>query len=302
MPRRGVAALMKRAASQPAAGLLQHHNLVSVRLCRADHTDRNLVSALGPAFQSDRPFWFADNCTGVSTLYDGRGWPILGWSPSPRPRSDRPQASPPESFSTALRLRGQRRREPGPARFIFRNGRRHDRKRGRPNVPPPIPLRDRAFHRCFTRPASRPRARHLQGSVRSGNNGCAGTFTTRHGTSTTRAASMSSTAPSTPPPIPGRVHRSQSPTCPRPLRALGSGNQRCAYVTYAMQDEAAEDDVAGPGWGSSTPSHRNGHLLRPADHRRRARRAAGVGPSALAPRNFVSSAAKLLVATFGNGE
>lgn len=70
------------------------------------------------------------------------------------------------------------------------------------------------------------------------------------------------------------------------------------YVTYAMQDEDKEDDVAGPGLGYVDAYDTAGHLLR---------RVASAGTLnapwglALAPSNFGAFSGNLLVGNFGDG-
>ncbi len=55
----------------------KQHNLVSDGFVPADHVDSNLVNPWGIASSSMSPFWVSDNGTGVSTLYDGTGQPFL---------------------------------------------------------------------------------------------------------------------------------------------------------------------------------------------------------------------------------
>jgi uncharacterized protein (TIGR03118 family) len=51
-------------------------NLVSDLPGMAAHTDSNLVNPWGIAIGGNSPFWIADNHTGRSTLYDGSGTPL----------------------------------------------------------------------------------------------------------------------------------------------------------------------------------------------------------------------------------
>jgi uncharacterized protein (TIGR03118 family) len=53
----------------------QQRNLVSDGFVTADHTDPNLVNAWGITFNPNGVVWVADNGTGKSTLYDGNGVP-----------------------------------------------------------------------------------------------------------------------------------------------------------------------------------------------------------------------------------
>ena len=64
-------------------------NLVSDIAGVARFTDPNLVNPWGLAFSATSPFWVADNGSGVSTLYNGRGQafpvaaPLVVTIPSP---------------------------------------------------------------------------------------------------------------------------------------------------------------------------------------------------------------------------
>lgn len=51
----------------------QQHNLVSDGFVPADHFDAKLVNGWGVAFNPFGPVWVADNGSGVSTIYDGLG-------------------------------------------------------------------------------------------------------------------------------------------------------------------------------------------------------------------------------------
>src|SRR5258706_9192771 len=53
------------------------HNLVSNQPGVADHQDTNLQNAWGIVFGPTTPVWVSDNSSGVATVYDGNGNPIL---------------------------------------------------------------------------------------------------------------------------------------------------------------------------------------------------------------------------------
>ncbi|MGE5649464.1 TIGR03118 family protein [Noviherbaspirillum sp. UKPF54] len=63
------------ASAQVTGNFYQQHNLVSDGSNPADNTDPNLINSWGIAFNPFGPVWVADNGTGVSTLYDGNGKP-----------------------------------------------------------------------------------------------------------------------------------------------------------------------------------------------------------------------------------
>lgn len=60
------------------------HNLVSDQAGVADHQDLNLKNGWGIVFGPTNPVWVSDNTTGVATVYDGNGNPILTGNP-PQP-------------------------------------------------------------------------------------------------------------------------------------------------------------------------------------------------------------------------
>jgi len=51
-------------------------NLVSDGSVPAMHTDPNLINPWGVSFPPDGPFWISDNNAGVTTIYDGSGNPV----------------------------------------------------------------------------------------------------------------------------------------------------------------------------------------------------------------------------------
>jgi uncharacterized protein (TIGR03118 family) len=53
------------------------HNLVSDQAGVADHQDMNLRNAWGVFFNPNGPVWVANNASGTSTLYDGKGNPFV---------------------------------------------------------------------------------------------------------------------------------------------------------------------------------------------------------------------------------
>ncbi|MGH9881327.1 MAG: TIGR03118 family protein, partial [Pyrinomonadaceae bacterium] len=71
------------------------------------------------------------------------------------------------------------------------------------------------------------------------------------------------------------------------------------YVMFAMQDEAGEDEVAGPGLGFVDKFDANGVLLLQLNSGRWMNAPWGI---ALAPSNFGKESGRLLVGQFGSGE
>jgi len=56
-----------------AAGKFVQTNLVSDQSGKATYTDPNLVDAWGISYSPGGPFWISDNVTGLSTVYNGSG-------------------------------------------------------------------------------------------------------------------------------------------------------------------------------------------------------------------------------------
>jgi uncharacterized protein (TIGR03118 family) len=73
-------ALPKVATSQPKTDIYIPHNLVS-DLPGAENLDPNLANPWGIAYSPTGPFWIADNHTGVSTVYDDKGRSLPKGSP-----------------------------------------------------------------------------------------------------------------------------------------------------------------------------------------------------------------------------
>jgi len=59
----------------PAANVYVQHNLVSDQAGLADFTDPNLINPWGICTSATSPFWLSDNGTGLSTLYTSIGTP-----------------------------------------------------------------------------------------------------------------------------------------------------------------------------------------------------------------------------------
>jgi len=72
----------------------RQYNLISDIPGVAEHTDPNLVNPWGMAYGPDTPFWIADNHTGVSTVYDGNGFETRTAVTIPTAPGGTPPASP----------------------------------------------------------------------------------------------------------------------------------------------------------------------------------------------------------------
>lgn len=70
------------------------HNLISDIPGLAEHVDPNLVNPWGIAYGPATPFWIADNHTGVATVYDGNGFQTRTAVTIPLPAGGKPPAAP----------------------------------------------------------------------------------------------------------------------------------------------------------------------------------------------------------------
>jgi uncharacterized protein (TIGR03118 family) len=76
-------------------GITYHqHNLVSDLAGMADHTDTNLLNPWGLAFSTTSPFWISDNHAGLSTLYNSSGTPQSLIVSIPPPTGGTPPSAP----------------------------------------------------------------------------------------------------------------------------------------------------------------------------------------------------------------
>jgi len=277
------------AASQPPLNFYQQHNLVSDGFMRADHTDRNLVNAWGLQFNPTGPWWVNDNGTGRSTLYDQAGNvnPLVVTVPSGgESATSKPTGIVFNAGDGFVVTDGT---NTGPARFIF-STEDGTIAAWAPNVPPPIPSRQ-AF--TVVPAAGDPPTGAIYKGLAIGNNG-ASDFIYATDFHNARIDVFDSSFHAAP--MPGGF---TDPNLPASFAPFGIRNiNDVLYVTYAMQDEDAEDDVAGPGLGIVDAFDLNGNLLRRLI-------TGGVLDApwglALAPRNFGKYSGDLLVGNFGNG-
>lgn len=284
----GAGAAILAGALRPPLNFYEQHNLVSDGFVHADHTDANLVNAWGLQFNPTGPWWVADNGSGVSTLYDQAGAANSlvvtippGASPAGNPTGIVFNGGPGFVVTEGANT--------GPARFIFAT---EDGTIAAwaPNVPPPIPS-TQAF--TVVPALGEPPTGAVYKGIAIGNNG-AGDFiyaTDFHNgrvdvfDSTFHAAAM--TGSFTDPDLPAHF-------APFGIRNIND----VLYVTYAVQNAAAHDDVAGMGHGIVDAYDLNGNLLRRLITGGQLNSPWGL---ALAPSNFGKFSGALLVGNFGNG-
>jgi uncharacterized protein (TIGR03118 family) len=269
--------------AQQTSGFYSVRNLVSDGSVPAAHVDPALVNPWGIAFNPNGFVWVADNETGVSTLYDGRGVKqSLVVTIPPPPGVDPPSSPTGIVFSSGADFVVSAGGASGPSRFIFAT------EDGTiagwaPNVDAThaiLAVNNSASHAIYKGLALAANGEahflyaadfhHNRIDVFDGN---------FH-----------------PVTLSGRFRDSMIPAHFAPFgihNILGN-----LYVTYAKQDEEAEDDVTGPGLGFVDVFNANGHLIRRFITRGPLNAPWGI---ALAPADFGRFRNRLLVGNFGDG-
>ena len=277
-----LAPVAQAGAAQPGNAYHQT-NLVSDLPGLAQLTDPGLVNPWGLAFSSTSPAWVADNGTDSATLYRGfvNGSPIVK---VPLVVSIPGGAPTGQVFNPTSGFVVRSGDSSGPALFIF------DSEAGlvtgwNPGVPPP------PFSTQAQVGASVPDAIYKGLAIASTP---AGTFLYAADFHHARIdmfdqgfnlvhLSGSFTDPAIPPGF-----------APFGIQELGGK----LYVSYAKQDAAAEDDVAGPGLGFVDVYGTDGQLLRHLIEHGQLNAPWGL---VLAPAGFGRFSGALLVGNFGNG-
>lgn len=258
-------------------------NLVSDGFVKADHLDPDLVNPWGVAFNPNGFNWVADNHSGVSTLYDGFGVKnSLIVSIPPAPGGAPPGAPTGIVFSGGPDFVLTQGTLSGPSRFIFAT------EDG--TIVGWAPTVD-GTHALLAWDNS-PAHSIYKGLALAGNGSSHFLYATDFHNNKIDVYD----ATFHPVTLSGHF---EDPRIPRGFAPFGIQNiLGNLYVTYAKQDDDAEDDVAGPGLGFVDVFDPNGHLIR-----RVATRGALNAPwgLALAPANFGRFSNMLLVGNFGDG-
>jgi len=264
----------------PSQFYLQH-NLISDGFVPADITHSNLVNAWGLVSGPATPWWIANNGTGTTTLYNvGTGTIVTDFTV--------PGAGGAQGNPTGLVFNGGTGfvvnngvGSPAAARFIFssEDGTLSAFK-GAPIVTV-VPNAQAPAHGAIYKGLAidSPTAGQFLYAT-DFHNGKVDIFDSSFHAVT----------------IPGAF---TDPNLPAGFAPFGIQNiNGTIYVTYALQDEDAEDDVAGPGNGYVDAYDTSGNLIR---------RVASAGELnspwglALAPANFGRFSGDLLIGNFGNG-
>ena len=283
----GAQAAPRAFASQ---GFYQQTNLVSDIPGLAAVHDPNLVNSWGIVHGPATPFWIADNGTGVSTLYNGAGTPfppppgtpIVVTIPPPKGSPAGTVAAPTGVvFNGTSGFVVSKGAASGPARFIF-STEDGTISGWNPGVDP--------THAILIEPTP---ADAVYKGLAIGSN-ASGTFlyatNFRAGTVDVYNAQFHQVSLTgsfaDPNLLPGYA--------PFGIATIG-GN---LYVTYALQNAAKHDDVAGPAHGFVDVFDTNGNLIKRLVTRGRLNSPWGL---ALAPANFGRFSNDLLVGNFGDG-
>ena len=272
-------------ASTASSNSYTVHNLVSDQPGVADHTDPNLVNAWGIAASSTSPWWVADNGTDVSTLYNGDGVPQF----QPNPLVVKVEGGPTGTVFNGgpgfvvKDLKGNS----GVARFLFAT--EAGTIRGwSPNVPPPSPSTQSHIGVNRSSVDAIYKGLAIFSTADGGRLYAADFHNARVDMFDRNFNLVTSPGAFTDPNLPPRF-------APFGIQLL-NGN---VFVTYAMQDQDAEDEVAGHGLGIVDEYSKTGKLI--------TRVATGGDLDApwglaWAPSDFGAFSGDLLVGNFGDGK
>ena len=272
-------------ASRPAAAqFYTQHDLVSDQPGVADHRDDNLVNAWGLVASATSPWWVANNGTGTSTLYNGHGVArsLVVTIPGGAPTG--------VVFNGGAGFVVHSTTPPaaGPALFIFST------ENGviagwNPAVPPPPPPSMQAQIAVDNSASGTVYKGLAIASTTTGDFLYASDF--HHGRVDVFNSAFVAVQ------IPGAFTDSALPAGYAPFGIQNIGGT--IYVTYALQDSLAHDDVAGVGHGFVDAYDTAGNLLRRIASRGRLNSPWGL---AQAPASFGFFAGDLLVGNFGDGK
>jgi uncharacterized protein (TIGR03118 family) len=260
------------------------HNLVSDIAGLADRTDPNLVNAWGVAHPPAGPWWVNSNGSGLSILYDGSGAafpaanPLIVTIPGPAAGTTSTPTGIVFNSTTAFQL------TPGnAARFLFvtEDG---TISGWNPAVDP-----TNAVIKVNNSPAAVYKGVTL-GQVGAQNYLYAANF--RAGTVDVYDSTFSPVS------LAGNAFQdSQTPPGFAPFNVQNVGGD--IFVTYAQQDAAKHDDVAGPGAGYVDEFTPSGALVRRFEHGPWLNSPWGV---TMAPAGFGKLSGSVLVGNFGSGQ
>jgi uncharacterized protein (TIGR03118 family) len=261
-----------------AAQFYTQHNLVSDGFLPADHSDSNMVNAWGLASSPTSPWWIADNGTGLSTLYNvGTGTiPLTVTVPGAMGHQSAPTGL---VFNGGTGFVVSNGAGTSPARFIFAS--EDGTISGFRGVPVVLAVDNSASGAVYKGLAL---ASTTTGDFLYATNFHAGTVDVFN----------SAFHPVTMPP-----NAFTDPDLPAGYAPFGIRNiDGTIYVTYALQNAAKHDDVAGEGHGFVDAFDTAGHLIRRVASKGQLNSPWGL---ALARGDFGFFSGDLLIGNFGNG-
>ncbi len=278
------------ALSSPATAkeknLYQQTNLVSDLSGRAAHTDTHLVNSWGMALSDTSPFWVSDNGTGVATLYNGSGQPFPVGSPLvvtiPPHTGSTPTGQVFNPTSDFVVTSGGK---SGPSFFIFAT---EDGTIAGWNPNVPAFLSTTAILVVDNSATGAVYKGLALGRTSAGNFLYATNFHAGNIDVFDKDFKPASLA--------GSFSDPEIPAGFAPFNIQNLGNQ--LYVTYAKQDAAKHDDVAGEGNGFVNVFDTSGHFIERIASRGKLNSPWGL---ALAPAGFGKFSHDLLIGNFGDG-
>jgi uncharacterized protein (TIGR03118 family) len=270
-----LAVTLTMAVASPArAQFYAQHNLVSDGAIPADHIDPDLVNAWGLVASATSPWWVSDNGTGVSTLYNGNTGAKIPINATGHVAI--PGGVPTGvvfNFTTGFHIPGD-----GTARFIFSSeaGIISAWSGGLSAVV----VADNSSHGAVYKGLAI--AQTTAGPFLYATNFHAGTVDVFDG-----SFSQVTTTGFRDPTLPAGY-------APFGIQIIGG----VVYVTYALQDATAHDDVAGEGHGFVNAFDVAGNLLMRVASRDELNSPWGI---AMAPAGFGKFSGDLLIGNFGDG-
>jgi uncharacterized protein (TIGR03118 family) len=266
------------APAAPAAfRFYQQHNLLSDLVGAADKLDPNLVNAWGLASSATSPWWISDNGTGRSTLYNvaTATIPAVFVVPGAGGEQSAPTGMVFNGGTSFVVTNGA---GTSPARFIFAS--EDGTISGFRGAPIVIAVDSSASGALYKGLAIASTASGDRLYVTNFHAGRVEVFDGQF-----HAANITGTF--------------TDPTLPAGYAPFGIQNLGgTIYVTYALQDADAHDDVAGAGHGFVNAFDTNGNLIRRVASRDNLNSPWGL---ALAPADFGAFSNDLLVGNFGDG-
>jgi uncharacterized protein (TIGR03118 family) len=274
------------------------HNLVSDDTSKipADNEDTTLLNPWGVAFFPSQPFWINDNGSGISALYNGDGTGFMGANPAlavtvPTPSGTGTSAPTGIVANTSFAFPEKDNDQPAIFTFATEDGTisAWNLEDGFPTSPPTHSAEleiDNSAKGCTNGSVYKGLA---MGSNATGEFLYATNF---------RCATVDVFGPGTfsQTKLSGSF---QDPNIPTGFAPFGIANRHGnLVVTYALQDAAQHDDVAGKGNGFVDIYDTNGNLIRRFATRGTLNSPWGI---AEAPSNFGTFSDDLLIGNFGDG-